>query len=110
LILLAHAFCLFPTGTLPSPRWRPAAAANFLLTGLLLACFTVAPRQVTLPAPGGVSLTYRNPFGAPVRRDQLAGRVSRSAANCAGVVPSAMAIWSNQPHRGSPSGRSNRVT
>ena len=56
---------LFPSGTLPSRRWRPVVALNLLATGLLLTAFAVVPRRVALPAPGGVSLTYENPFGIP---------------------------------------------
>jgi signal transduction histidine kinase len=63
--LLAHTFFLFPTGTLPSRRWRPVAVLNFLATGLLLIGFILVPRTVALPAPGGISLIYQNPFGVP---------------------------------------------
>ena len=63
--LLAHTFFLFPTGTLPSRRWRPVAVLNFLATGLLLIGFILVPRTVALPAPGGISLIYQNPFGIP---------------------------------------------
>jgi signal transduction histidine kinase len=38
-------------------------ALNLLATGLVLTAFAVVPRRVALPAPGGVSLTYENPFG-----------------------------------------------
>jgi signal transduction histidine kinase len=50
---------------LPSPRWRPAALAGLGLTGLTLAAFVVSTRQVALPAPGGISLTYPNPLALP---------------------------------------------
>jgi signal transduction histidine kinase len=63
--VLAYTLLLFPTGTLPSRRWRPAAVLNFLATGLLLTGFILLPRPVALPAPGGYSLTYQNPFGIP---------------------------------------------
>jgi signal transduction histidine kinase len=53
---------VFPTGALPSRRWRPVAAVAVAITGLALIGFTVTPREVTLPAPGGVSLTFPNPF------------------------------------------------
>jgi signal transduction histidine kinase len=59
---LAAIFLLFPTGRLPSPRWRPAALAGLGLTGLTLAAFVVSTRQVALPAPGGISLSYSNPL------------------------------------------------
>jgi signal transduction histidine kinase len=61
--LIVYAFLLFPTGALPSRRWRPVAAANLAATGLLLLILAVTPRPVELPSPGGVSLSYQNPFG-----------------------------------------------
>jgi hypothetical protein len=63
--VLACAFLLFPTGTLRSRRWRPVAVLNFLATGLLMIGFILLPRPVGLPAPGGVTLTYQNPFSIP---------------------------------------------
>ena len=61
--LIAFMFLLFPTGKLPSPRWRPVAAAGFLLAGLTLTGLVVTPRLLQLPAPGGISLMYPNPLG-----------------------------------------------
>jgi signal transduction histidine kinase len=61
--LIAFMFLLFPTGKLPSPRWRPVAAAGLLLAGLTMAGLVVTPRLLQLPAPGGISLTYPNPLG-----------------------------------------------
>ncbi len=65
---LAALFLVFPTGRLPSPRWRPAALAGLVLTGLTLAAFVVSTRRVALPAPGGISLTYPNPLAVPSLR------------------------------------------
>ena len=59
---LAALILVFPTGRLPSPRWRPGAVAGLVLTGLTLALFVVSTRQVALPAPGGISLVYPNPL------------------------------------------------
>ena len=61
--VLVLTLLFFPSGTLPSRRWRPVAALALLGTGVLLAGFIVAPRRVALPAPGGTSLTYQNPLG-----------------------------------------------
>ncbi len=61
--IIAFMFFLFPTGRLPSRRWRPVAAAGLLLTGLSTIGLVVQPRRVQLPAPGGISLTFQNPLG-----------------------------------------------
>jgi hypothetical protein len=74
---IAFMFLLFPTGTLPSRRWRPVAAAGLLLTGLTTAGALVNPGPVALIAPGGVSVIYPNPLGVadpgPVLRTMLIG-------------------------------------
>jgi signal transduction histidine kinase len=61
--LIAFMLLLFPTGKLPSPRWRPVAAAGFLVAGLTLTGLAVTPRLLHLPVPGGISLSYPNPLG-----------------------------------------------
>ena len=70
---LAYVLLLFPTGVLPSPRWRPVAVLNVLATGVLLVAFILVPRPVALPAPGGYTLTYPNPFGIPAVGRALSG-------------------------------------
>ena len=49
--VLVCTLLLFPTGTLPSRRWRPVVVLNFLATGLLMIGFILVPRPVALPAP-----------------------------------------------------------
>jgi signal transduction histidine kinase len=77
---IAFMFLLFPTGTLPSRRWRPVAAAGLLLAGLTTAGLVVHPRLVALPVPGGVSLTFPNPLAVnhlgPVLRTVLIGTIN----------------------------------
>jgi signal transduction histidine kinase len=60
---LGFVLMLFPSGRLPSPRWRPFAGLGLLATALAMVGFVVVPRMVRLPAPGGTSLTFPNPFG-----------------------------------------------
>jgi signal transduction histidine kinase len=54
---------LVPSGTLPSPRWRPWAGLGLLATALTMVGFVVRPRLMALPAPGGTSLMLENPLG-----------------------------------------------
>jgi len=71
---------LFPSGRLPSSRWRPFASLGLLATALAMAGFVVRPRLVRLPAPGGTSLTFENPLGirsiGPVPSTVLIGTLS----------------------------------
>ena len=49
---LAFLFLLYPTGRLPSRRWRPFAAAGLALTGLALAACWCTPGGWHCPRPG----------------------------------------------------------
>ena len=81
---VAFMFLLFPTGTLPSRRWRPVAAAGLVLAALTTAGLVVHPRLVALLAPGGASLSYPNPLAAgdpgPVLRTVLVGTLNGLSA------------------------------
>ena len=59
---IAFMFLLFPTGHLPSPRWRPVGGLCLLLIALTMIGFLVQPKKVQLPAPGGVSAVVQNPL------------------------------------------------
>jgi signal transduction histidine kinase len=80
---------LFPSGKLPSPRWRPYAALMLLATALAMAGFVVHPRLIALPTPGGESLMVANPLGiqslGPVLSTVLIGTL-----NSWGVVSTAL--------------------
>jgi signal transduction histidine kinase len=60
---MSFTLMLFPTGRLPSPRWRPVAGLGLLATALTMVGFVVHPRMVALPAPGDGSLAFANPLG-----------------------------------------------
>ena len=60
---IAFMFLLFPTGHLPSRRWRPAGALCLLLIALALIETAIHPGSIGLPAPGGVSVVVQNPLG-----------------------------------------------
>jgi signal transduction histidine kinase len=77
---LGFMLLLFPSGTLPSPRWRPWAGLGLLATALTMVGFVVRPRLMALPAPGGASLVLENPLGirslGPVLSTVLIGTVN----------------------------------
>jgi hypothetical protein len=70
---------LFPSGSLPSPGWRPFAGLGLLAIALTMVGFVVHPRMVALPAPGDTSLMFENPLGirslGPVLSTVLIGTV-----------------------------------
>jgi signal transduction histidine kinase len=70
---------LFPSGSLPSPGWRPFAGLGLLVIALTMVGFVVHPRMVALPAPGDTSLMFENPLGirslGPVLSTVLIGTV-----------------------------------
>jgi signal transduction histidine kinase len=54
---------LFPSGSLPSPGWRPFVGLGLLATALTMVGFVVRPRLMALPAPGDTSIMVENPLG-----------------------------------------------
>jgi len=104
--LIAFMFLLFPTGKLPSPRWRPVAAAGLLLVGLTTAGLAVTPRLLQLPAPGGVSLVYPNPLGAqslePVLRAVPVGTLSGLAVVTVAFMAAVLASLAARYRAGGP--------
>jgi signal transduction histidine kinase len=61
---------LFPSGALPSRRWRPVAVAVTVLGGLLLLAVMLSPGEIDIDAPPGVA-TPLNPTGVPALRDAI---------------------------------------
>lgn len=59
---IAFMFLLFPTGQLPSRRWRQGALC-LMLIALALIETAIHPGSIGLPAPGGVSAVVQNPLG-----------------------------------------------
>jgi hypothetical protein len=60
---LAFMFLVFPTGHLSSLRWRPVGALALLVIAPTITGFVIHPKQVALPVPGGISVTFQNPLG-----------------------------------------------
>ena len=83
-LVLGFMLLLFPSGTLPSPRWRLFAGLALLATALALIGFVVHPRTMALTAPGGDSLMVANPLGVsslgPVLSTVLIGTLNGLAA------------------------------
>jgi signal transduction histidine kinase len=61
-IALAYLLFIFPTGSLPSPRWRPIVRVGLSAAAVTVLLMIVVPAREPLPAPGGVSLVYANPL------------------------------------------------
>lgn len=59
---LAFMLLFFPTGTLPSPRWRPILLIGIVAVALTSIGFLFNPVPLALPAPGG-ALRVPNPLG-----------------------------------------------
>jgi hypothetical protein len=78
--ILVLMFLLFPTGKLPSRRWRLVAAAGIAATMLTTIGLVLGPRLVEIPAPGGVSATFSNPFGTPRLPSVLIGTLNGLSA------------------------------
>jgi signal transduction histidine kinase len=87
---IAGLLFFFPSGRLPSPRWRPVAIAGTALTGVTLAVFAVSPRRVALPAPGGVSLRFPSPLVIQPLRPVLA---AARAGSFTGLAVVAGILW-----------------
>jgi signal transduction histidine kinase len=61
---------LFPSGTLPSRRWRPVAIAIAVVSALLLLAVILNPGEIDVDAPPGVA-TPMNPTGVPALREAI---------------------------------------
>jgi signal transduction histidine kinase len=67
---LAFMLFFFPTGTLPSRRWRPILVVGIVAVALTSLGFLVNPVSVGVPAPGGAH-TFPNPLGIGSLADVL---------------------------------------
>jgi len=95
---------LFPSGTLPSPRWRPWAGLGLLATALTMVGFVVRPRLMALPAPGGTSLMLENPLGVrslgPVLSTVLIGTLNGLAVLGTVILAAAFVSLAVRYHSG----------
>ena len=99
---LAFILLVFPSGGLPSPRWRPVAVVAAIATAIAFVGFVFTPRQVGLPAPGGVSLTYDNPLGVASLRHDVLGTLAGLGAVSALLLAAAATALIVRYRSGSP--------
>jgi signal transduction histidine kinase len=71
LTALGYLLFLFPTGRLPSPRWRPVLVVGLVAAGITTIGFIVNPVTYGVPAPGGVSFRIANPGGIEALGDAV---------------------------------------
>ncbi|MGZ6543977.1 MAG: GAF domain-containing sensor histidine kinase, partial [Actinomycetota bacterium] len=71
LTALGFLLFLFPTGRLPSPRWRPVLVVGLVAAGITTIGFIVNPVTYGVPAPGGVSFRIANPGGIEALGDAI---------------------------------------
>ena len=62
---------LFPSGTLPSRRWRPVLTVGLVAAGITTIGFIVNPVTFGVPAPGGLSFRIANPGGIAALGDAI---------------------------------------
>ena len=99
---LAFALLLFPTGRLPSRRWRWVAVAAGMVTALALVSLVVTPRDVAVPAPGGTSLTYPNPTAISAFRHNLLGTLPGLGLLSTTVLAAAAVALVSRYRKGDP--------
>jgi len=61
-IPLGYLMFVFPTGRLPSERWRSVMRVGLAAAALVVVGIALDPARESLPAPGGISLHYPNPI------------------------------------------------
>ena len=74
LTALGFLLFLFPTGRLPSPRWRPVLVVGLIAAGITTIGVIVNPVTYGVPAPGGVSSRIANPGGIEALGDAVVCR------------------------------------
>ncbi len=73
IISLGYLLFLFPTGSLPSPRWRPVFTVGLVAAAITVLGFVVNPVRYGIPAPGGVARRIANPAGIGALADVIGG-------------------------------------
>jgi signal transduction histidine kinase len=82
---------LFPTGRLPSARWRPVLTVGLVAAGITTIGFIVNPVTYGIPAPGGVSFRIANPGGIEALGDAISTVLVVSVLTVVAVAGAAFA-------------------
>ena len=89
LTALGFLLFLFPTGRLPSPRWRPVLVVGLIAAGVTTIGVIVNPVTYGVPAPGGVSSRIVNPGGIEALGDAVSAVLVVSILTVIAVVGAA---------------------
>ena len=89
LTALGFLLFLFPTGRLPSPRWRPVLVVGLVAAGITMIGFIVNPVTYGVPAPGGVSFRIANPGGIQALGDAVSAVLVVSVLTVVAVAAAA---------------------
>ena len=89
LTALGFLLFLFPTGRLPSPRWRPVLVVGLIAAGVTTIGVIVNPVTYGVPAPGGVSSRIVNPGGIEAIGDAVGAVLVVSILTVIAVVGAA---------------------
>jgi signal transduction histidine kinase len=88
-IVLGYLLFFFPTGAIPSPRWRPVLIVGIAAGAVTTIGFVLNPVEYGVPAPGG-AVRFLNPAGIRSLGDVVSTALVASVSVTVAVVAAAL--------------------